>query len=59
MEEILTIEMIRSAKALLEKHQVKGDYILIIHPSRLGEAVELGLCPFCPLDSDDFIIEIS
>jgi len=55
METKLTPQMIKDAVALLKKHEVNGDYFLRIHPSRVYEAYELGLCPFCPLTDDSFI----
>ena len=55
MENKLTVQMIKDAVELLKKHEVKGAYILRIHPSRVDEAYDLGLVPFCPLTDDNFI----
>ena len=55
MEVKLTMQIIENAVAALKEHQVKGDYILRIHPTRAQEAFDLGFAPFCSLTDDKFI----
>jgi hypothetical protein len=55
VEDKLTLDMLRQAVAKMRKHEFKGNIILRLHPSRLQDAFDLGLEPFCPLYEEDVV----